>query len=106
LDGAVAPALREAGHDVLEVRRWQPGASDAAVLKRAFELGRILITLDNDVGRLVFAQGLAHCGVLRLVGFTSDEEPEACVAAMHRFGNELERGAWVVLEPDGSRIRD
>jgi predicted nuclease of predicted toxin-antitoxin system len=106
LDGGVVRALREAGYDLVDVREWQPGAADDMVLRNAHEMGRILITLDSDFGRLVYSAGMPHCGVLRIAGFTSDEEAEACLDGLRRFGAELTGGAWVVLESDNYRIRD
>jgi predicted nuclease of predicted toxin-antitoxin system len=55
-----APALRllrEHGLDVLAVREDMPGASDSAVLAKACETGRWLITFDRDYGELVFRRG-------------------------------------------------
>ena len=50
-------ALRQAGHDVLWIREAAPGSSDVAVLKRAREEERLLITFDKDFGELVFRRG-------------------------------------------------
>lgn len=53
-----APAirvLREQGVDVLSVGETMPGASDQAVLTKAFETNRWLVTFDRDYGELVFS---------------------------------------------------
>lgn len=56
-----APALkrlRADGFDVVAVTEEMPGASDRAVLERAHELGRWLVTFDRDYGELVFLHEL------------------------------------------------
>ncbi len=52
-------ALRQAGHDVLWIRETAPGSPDTAVLARAQEEKRLLITFDKDFGDLVFHRGLS-----------------------------------------------
>jgi predicted nuclease of predicted toxin-antitoxin system len=57
-----APAtqlLRANGIDVLSVQEIMPGASDEAVLAKAIETGRWLITFDRDYGELVFSKKCA-----------------------------------------------
>ena len=49
--------LRQEGHDVLWIREAAPGSSDTAVLARAREENRLLITFDKDFGELVFRRG-------------------------------------------------
>lgn len=49
--------LRTNGHDVAWVRTDAPGSSDDAVLARAHQDQRLLITFDKDFGELVFAKG-------------------------------------------------
>jgi predicted nuclease of predicted toxin-antitoxin system len=51
--------LRANGHDVAWVRTDAPGSSDDAVLARAQQEQRLLITFDKDFGELVFAKGQA-----------------------------------------------
>lgn len=48
--------LRSAGVDVLAVREVMPGASDQAILDRACESGRWLVTFDRDYGELVYSR--------------------------------------------------
>lgn len=54
-----APAsrrLREQGVDVLSVQEELPGASDEAILAKACETGRWLVTYDRDYGELVYSR--------------------------------------------------
>jgi predicted nuclease of predicted toxin-antitoxin system len=105
MDGRNVQALSAAGHDVESVSHWIPAASDTEVLAHARDSGRILITLDKDFGELVVKRQLPHCGLLRLVGFSGDEEAEACISALSRFAVELDEEAIVTFEPDRHRIR-
>ena len=57
-------ALREAGHDVIAIAESGTGASDEAVIKRAFQQRRVLITEDRDFGELVYARGRSSAGVV------------------------------------------
>lgn len=48
--------LRERGIDVLSVREPMHGASDEAILARAVETGRWLVTFDQGNGELVYSR--------------------------------------------------
>lgn len=48
--------LREKGVDVLAVREIMPGASDEAILRKACDTGRWLVTFDRDYGVLVYSR--------------------------------------------------
>ena len=48
--------LRRAGHDVAHVLEDSPGADDPDVMRRAGREGRILLTLDRDYHRMVYAE--------------------------------------------------
>ena len=57
-----APAirlLRANGVDVLAVQETMPAAPDEAVLAKAGETGRRLVTFDRDYGKLVFPRQCA-----------------------------------------------
>ncbi len=63
--GLAVTAIRLHGHDVVWIREDSPGISDHAVLSRATDEGRILITFDKDFGELVFRLGLdAPSGII------------------------------------------
>ncbi len=44
----VIRSLRAAGHDVVAVKEWQPGAADEAVLQRGQADRRVLVTHDRE----------------------------------------------------------
>lgn len=49
----VGTSLHQTGFDVVSVIKMMRGASDMAVIKRAKEENRIVVTLDRDFGYLV-----------------------------------------------------
>ena len=62
----LAEWLRSEGYDVFDAGRLEHDPGDAALLKQAAAEGRVLVTLDNDFGELVFVGRARHAGVLRL----------------------------------------
>ena len=48
--------LREQGVDVLAVREIMPGASDEAIIRKACDTDRWLVTFDRDYGELVYSR--------------------------------------------------
>ena len=62
---ALVAHLRAAGHDVAYMAELAPRASDADVIRRAYDEGRLLLTEDKDFGDLAFQFGLpATCGIV------------------------------------------
>jgi len=62
----LAKWLRDGGHDVEDAGEWPQDPGDAAILQRAADEDRILITIDTDFGLLVFADEKPHRGLVRL----------------------------------------
>jgi predicted nuclease of predicted toxin-antitoxin system len=50
----LAKWLRDEGHDVEDASGWSDDPGDAAILQRATEEDRILVTIDTDFGLLIF----------------------------------------------------
>ena len=92
--------LRERGDDVRAVEEETPGKDDRDILLDAVADNRILITNDKDFGTLVFAEGMAHCGVILLR--LEDERAASKIAAvanvLQRYGDALENQFVVVTE--------
>jgi predicted nuclease of predicted toxin-antitoxin system len=79
VSATVIHELRERGHDVLSVKESMRSAPDRAVLQRAAEESRLIITHDKDFGALAFRWGLpATSGVIlfRLSGRAPDVDNE------------------------------
>jgi predicted nuclease of predicted toxin-antitoxin system len=58
----LAEWLRVHGHDVVETRDRSVDPGDEAILAWAAEEDRVLVTIDTDFGRIIFAEGARHCG--------------------------------------------
>ncbi len=65
-DFRVVRALRGAGHDVMAVIEFAPGADDAAIIDLAVREQRIFLTEDRDFGQLVYAAAKPTAGVILL----------------------------------------
>src|SRR5690349_3858051 len=62
----LAKWLRDQGHDVDDASEWSHDPGDLAILERASNDDRILITIDTDFGLLIFADETPHRGLVRL----------------------------------------
>lgn len=102
--GAVAPLAR-AGHDVVWTGAWEADPGDAEILAYAHAQNRVLVTLDKDFRELAIVHGHPHSGIVRLVGLAARQQADACLEAVERYGDELQQGAIVTLEPTRWRIR-
>ncbi len=80
---AVARWLREHGHDVFSVYEEARGSDDDAIVRKAFDEDRILITNDKDFGERIYREGYLHRGVvfLRL----GDERAEVKIETLRRL---------------------
>ena len=89
VDECAGPALglwlRNEGHDVFSVFEQARGISDDAVIRRAHNEKRILITADKDFGYLAFRKREPHRGIIlfRL----KDERPSIKIKIMERLLN-------------------
>jgi predicted nuclease of predicted toxin-antitoxin system len=103
--GPVIRALRAAGHHVIAITEFSKGIPDEAVIERAFDQGRVLITEDRDFGELVYARGRSSAGVV-FVKFPSrarSAKPAAVVEALAKLGARLGNG-FAVIEPGRVRL--
>lgn len=63
---AVAHWLRERGHEVFSVYDESPGATDTALINKAFSENWLLLTNDKDFGEKVYRERHLHRGVVLL----------------------------------------
>jgi len=106
LEAAVVQALRESGHDVLEVGTHRPGIDDDEVASLARRERRILVTHDKDFGELAFLQGRRLPGILliRPPGRSGKAKAPIVLEAIRASGSRLV-GRIVVVEPGRLRSR-
>ena len=103
--GGAVDELEAAGHDVRWVGAWPQDPGDPAILEMSLIDGRVLITLDKDFGELAILHRQPHCGIVRLVDWSIHQQAGACIRAIERYENELQRGALVTAEPGRIRVR-
>lgn len=103
--GGARDVLSAAGHDVLAVADSGADPGDAEVLRRAYDDGRVLVTLDKDFGELVIVRGLPNAGLVRLVGIRARDQGPAVLEVCVRFERDLLAGAIVTVHPDRVRVR-
>jgi hypothetical protein len=99
--------LREEGHDVLSVAKTSPGIDDFAVIERARQTSRVLLTHDLGFSARIFGQHLAPpIGVIQL-RFSSRmryAEMARLVAAAVREGHPF-RGYLATVDERQVRFR-
>lgn len=103
--GGVWRALSAAGHDVVWVGDWDRDPGDDEILARAYQEGRVLVTLDKDFGALAFLHRQPHAGILRLVNLSTQQQITVCLRVLSRHGTLLQAGAIITAEIDRVRIR-
>ena len=109
LDTCISPQakteLEAAGYDVVWAGDWPEDPGDQAILSRAYQEQRILVTLDKDFGELAVIRMSPHHGVLRLVDFRARQQGAVCVRVLEKHADELTAGAIITAEPGILRIR-
>lgn len=102
----VVDAVRALGHDVAWIRSDAPGSKDRAILQRAVNEQRILLTFDKDCGDLAFQFGLpATCGiVLFRLQASSSATLAALVVAAWQTRTDWP-GQFSVVEPGRIRMK-
>ncbi len=100
----LAEWLRERGHDVLDASDMTPDPGDRALLQRASDEGRVLITMDKDFGALIFRHGSPRVGMLRLPHCPAADRIRLVGHALSRHGPDLEAQAIVTVRGDRVRV--
>ena len=99
--------LTDLGHDVVPVAQiGLSQASDEDLLNLAEEQDRIFVTRDRDYGTLVFVKAI-EVGVvyLRILPSTQNAVHSELERVLKTYPEEKLRRSFVVIEPDGHRIR-
>ena len=106
IGNVVASRLRQAGYDVVSIAEEMRGVEDVAVLRKATQESRIVVTLDRDFGALIFRDSKHHLGVLymRLRNETAEHIARILLEALTQHGEELQ-GKFVVVSDYRIRIR-
>lgn len=104
--GSIVQALCAAGQDVVWVREAMAGATDAAIVARAHEDGRILLTADKDFGEIGLREGRKLPGIVlpRFPPGAWDAAAKSLLRLVKLAEADL-RGRVVVLSPGRARFR-
>lgn len=103
--GKAREDLTAAGHDVVHAGDWTEDPGDEEVLVRAFDEGRVLVTLDKDFGELAIVRAQPHFGIVRLVEIPAKRQGAVCSQALERYATKLASGAIVTVERGRTRVR-
>ena len=105
LGSSVSKWLRQQGHDVQCIGTDFSGIDDTAVLNKAYQENRILITCDTDFGELVFKYQYAHSGIvlLRMVNMDFDKTLRFLVNVLDQYRDALPNN-FVVASDSGIRV--
>lgn len=95
--------LRDQGHNVREAAEVNPGPGDQALLLWAVCEQRILITIDNDFGLLVFHHNQPQTGIVRLPDVPAPRRIVLMAQLIERYPDELAEGA--ILTVGEKRVR-
>ena len=103
--GGAKKFLAVSGHDVVWTGDWPEDPGDEEILAIAHSEDRILVTLDKDFGELAIVKGKPHSGILRLVNLSAKQQGIVCFRVIQAYGQALQSGAIITVEPDRIRIR-
>ncbi len=104
-DANITRALRNAGHDILDVADVAPRAEDSMVIALAVKESRMLLTEDKDFGQLVFASGSPTNGVVlfRYPHQARSRVIHTFVDLVKKKGEQL-MNRFIVVQPGRIRI--
>ena len=113
IDQALSPAVAEllvtAGHDAAHVRDYaMQMATDSAILDRAHDEGRIVVSADTDFGTLLVLRRHPSSSVVLFRRGTQrrpEEQAALLLANLPAIEADLNEGSIVVLEPNRLRVR-
>lgn len=101
----LADWLSAEGHDVLLVADRDPRMEDLAILQWAVNENRIIVTTDQDFEELIWREGRAHRGVLRLENLPRTERLHLLQDVLTYHGQPLASGAIVIAQSRRIRVR-
>jgi predicted nuclease of predicted toxin-antitoxin system len=96
--------LATQGQDVLDVRDLGDDPGDLALLSLAARQQRILVTIDNDFGKLIFVGGQPHAGIVRLPDVPADRRIALFAHLLARHTHDLQAGSVITVQRDKLRI--
>jgi len=99
----LAEWLRSQQHDVVESREQGLDPGDRILLEWAADENRVLVTMDKDFGKLLFAEAAPHSGLVRLPDVPARQRIALMEQVLQRHSQDLLSRAVVTVR--GGRIR-
>jgi len=98
--------LKNEGYDLKSVRDIDPRMIDRDILKIAVSEKRMVITMDKDLGELVYNSGFLHSGVLllRIEDAKSNEKVKVIEKILEKYSDKLLH-KFCVFKDEKLRIR-
>lgn len=103
--GKAKEELIASGHDVVWAGDWIADPGDSAILKRAHDEGRVLVTLDKDFGELVIVFRQVHAGIIRMHKVSARQQAGMVLKVLAAHADELTSGAIVSVNEYRIRVR-
>lgn len=102
--GGVSKLLQELGYDAYSVTEEMRGAPDQAVLNRAIQEGRVLVTNDKELASLALSYRPSGIVLLRLADERTDVKLRIVRRVLNDHRNKIE-GSMIVATERRIRIR-
>jgi len=97
--------LRKAGFEAIWVPEIGRDPGDEALLKKAFDEGLVLVTADKDFGELVYARGMPHAAIIRIVDIPAKEQGKVLMQLVERHRVDMENKSIMTVSRHRIRIR-
>lgn len=99
-------ALRQRGHHV----EWVPDVydgdpGDEAIIDRALDSDRVLVTGDKDFGEWIFLRGKSQPPLIRLAAMSPANQVEVLLHVVEKYEEPLRSGALITATTEKVRIR-
>jgi len=98
--------LLEKGYDTITVRSLDHSMPDREIIRLASSEQRMVITMDKDLGELVYHSEMIHCGILllRLEDATGMEKQKVIAEILSNYAHKMKNN-FCVYQNKKFRIR-
>ncbi len=98
-------ALRSKNYDTIWIAEEAKDPGDTAILQRAYNEERILLTADKDFGELVFIYQLPHPTIIRLVNIRAKKQGEKILQIIEKYEQEFHHNPLITVDQFRVRIK-
>lgn len=97
--------LRSAGYPVVWIPETGKDPGDEAILQRAVEEERILVTADKDFGDLVFIFEKPHYAIIRLVDIPARDQGTILLRLIQTHPRDIQNHSLITVDRHRVRVR-